>query len=112
MTMSNALPNTSRVSLATTAALWVFCVVFVERRLRGWQRLIVGTLHFACHLLSAICLLVVIELILEAGRSGWLGTSALPSQSRLRPKAHSCLGTFLPRPRHFPLARLVVSHFD
>ena len=70
LTMSNALPNTSRVSLATTAALWVFCVVFVERRLRGWQRLIVGTLHFACHLLSAICLLVVIELILEAGRSG------------------------------------------
>jgi hypothetical protein len=46
--------------------------VFVDCQCAGrWQRLqvIVGTLHFACPLLSAICVLVVIELILEAGRS-------------------------------------------
>jgi hypothetical protein len=66
--MSDALLNTSHVSLATTAGLWVFCIVFVERgKLRNWQRLVVGSLHFACHLFSAISLLVVIELILEAG---------------------------------------------
>jgi len=83
--------NHSYISMIGTLILAVFAISFVPIKVSRIKRIMIGLLHVTLHLLSAMTLMLLLEIGIETCvRHNHLGTSGMNSYNKLNFKLEVC----------------------